>query len=247
MLDGKKNPECVERICFDRWIAWGALAGVFLLALAVRLTDWYFDPVIERDGVFYLEMIRNWPDIQSPPLFPAIVWRLSQLGADVYSGAVGVNMVCGALLPVIFWQMLRWYGCGYRLAFAGSLLVCFCPPLVNLSHSVLRDSLYLLACAVFMAGCIKLWFGKGTGAWLIGAAMMMAGFIRYEAFELLLLLPVILIGAIRHHRMKWSGGLVWAGQICAGMMISLIGCLCVVGAGWQSYRDWFRVIMLRFL
>lgn len=219
---------------------------LFLLSFEIRYWAWYFEPVIARDGVFYLELIQHWPDIQVPPLFPGLVWRLTQCGLNAHDAAWGLNIFCGAMLPVIFYFILMNLCSDRCTAWCGACLIMLHPQLVETSYMIIRDSLYLFFLAGFWLFGIRAFRNKPhtwTGA---GICCILACFTRYESFELLLLFIIAMLSVISlkksyNYAFKSTGWFITGNAF--GILLSII----IINASWVDYYRFWRQILTRFI
>ena len=93
----------------------GCRAMLFLSALALRMLYWHCNPILSRDGIFYiaamgqLEHGRQIPEALStmPPLFFILVRGLVVCGIPAASAGVILNIVVGSLIPISVFDIFR--------------------------------------------------------------------------------------------------------------------------------------------
>ena len=181
------------RIVFD-------ILVICLAALAVRIGYLSLHPMESRDGILYTNFVRQWfllgdaaiPDYTRipPPLYCYTSRLLMYFGITAEIATILVSMVSGVLLfiPLYFAGRIFW---GRRGAFWCGILGTVFPPLVRFSCSRLREGVYYLF--VFSAFAFFFYAAKrirpALNYALCGAMCVLAIFSRYEAFELLLVVP----------------------------------------------------------
>ena len=178
----------------------GCLMFGAVAALAWRLYCWRFDPVISRDGVLYISLIaavRDGGIVSSgygagdlpPLLYVASAAKLAALGMSVEAAAIGLNLICGALLPLLMFLICEQLWHDRKVSFAALAMGIFYPPFVRWSYMIQRESLYLFLVAAAML--LALWSCRKrayAGFFACGVVAALAVWTRYEGVELIVLL-----------------------------------------------------------
>lgn len=177
-------------------------AVIVALAGLMRLREWGADPILGRDEILYINMIRQWHMSGGQtlfnsghggicPMFPYLGSVLMDCGIDAESGAKWINVVSGVLLllPVLRGALLVFRSWSWALL--AILLTAFSPPAITLSALGLRDSLAILIAGI--CGCLLLEFfvSRRWRHLLLGCAFTAVGVLtRLECAELIVLCGV---------------------------------------------------------
>ena len=227
--------------------AWPWLLLCIAAALLVRLYVLYAEQFIDRDAVYYLDLVRQWhagsfrdlmrddPQLYVLPMAYFLFKEAMRLGVDSLTAAYIVNIGLGtALVPLM-------YGCGKEIfasrgmGLLAALLTAFNPLLVDLSVQILRDVAMLFGLAVALWCAVK-GERKSWGWWFpAGIGVAFAVLSRYEAAEALPLAGVYL-------GVDWltgGGGLRQAagkiGCLVLGTLVGLVVFSAVMGVPWEFY------------
>lgn len=175
-------------------------AGIILLAAILRLWGYWLEPCLDRDAITYIMMARTWYDTSSfvefgkaaghgnalMPFYCFLIKSLMHTGSSAETAGILISIIAGSLLPLIVLGIARACRMENGMVYGSALLSAVFPPLVEISHLVLRDSLYL-----FLAGgsiwCILTGIRDRCSGWWAGGGLFLAlaAFTRYEALELL--------------------------------------------------------------
>ena len=126
----------------------------------VALLDRWMEPVISRDGVFYLQMVSSWQETGSYagmlekfsgmdwiPAFPLFLIKfLADCGISPEIAGVGISMVIGSTLPLLVYLMAQEIQSDKRISLAASMLMAFNPSMIELACEIQRDMLYIGLC-----------------------------------------------------------------------------------------------------
>lgn len=183
---------------------WWFLAGIEVLALSIRLFLWYMEPTIARDGVFYLKCAERLAGISgeavpdnffTPLLWSGILAVFLRSGWNAELCGIGLNLLAGVLLPLVVCRGMLELKQSRAAALAAAALTAVHPFAAAASVELLRESLYLLFCAVAVVMALhamrperSIWWWGGAGA-VSGLAVMM----RFEAVEFI---PLVLGGGL---------------------------------------------------
>ena len=168
-----------------------------LVGFAARWIYICTHPMESRDGITYIEFIRDWyargdaaiPDFlqTQPPLFCYLSRALMFCGLSAEAGSLTVNFVAGILLiiPVYFSGKLLFGGKKPGLFLA--LLAAVMPVLVKYSCVRLREGLYFFFLFTTLNFLLHVLWGKKEliCAFLCGLFATTALLVRYEALEML--------------------------------------------------------------
>ncbi len=203
------------------------MAGITVLALGVRLFLWEMEPVISRDGVYYLETARRFSGVSgevipeyffSPPLWIGILGVFFRLGWDTEFWGMGVNLFAGVLLPLVVCCGMLELKQSRMAALAAAALVAVHPSAAALSVVLQRESLYLLCCAVMAVMALR----AAHSVWWWGVAGVMAGFaamLRFETMEFVLLAGCGFLYCVAFRITGWRRSLAALGLYGLGMCL----------------------------
>ena len=124
-----------------------ALAGVLLVALAVRLVVWKHHPIVSVDGTTYIRLARHllggpFIDTQQPPGYPALIAIvLSFVSGNGVLAARVVDLVFGVALLVPFFLLLR-SAFGLLSATLGSIVLALTPLMIRYSVTTMSEAPY---------------------------------------------------------------------------------------------------------
>ncbi len=192
MLNGIKQLPIWDRLASTQ----GLLLGIILLGFALRAARIPIEPVIDKDGVLYVEIANEMAQGRYDEAFgimprvPPLYVFLMSLGVKAGLGAeqtgVAVSLLAGTLLLLAVFFIARPLA-GDKVALAAAFLAATHPYLIRDCSDVMRDPLFFfllfsaLALAVNAAGrdFSRLWYLSGVFA---GLALLT----RSEGNEILL-------------------------------------------------------------
>ena len=238
------------------------LAGLILLAFLLRLFALWLFPIVQRDGILYLEMMNVWNETNSyqevlknfrgvnwiPP-FPLFLMKLLMpLGFSAECSAKVLCIGFGSLLPAIGYGIAWTLTKRQLIAVASGVLFAVHPVLIEFSIQPLRDGFYL-----FWAGLTLLFLCRGmiNGKWydwFAAGVFSAASFLtRYETLEFYLLIFVFLICAPLFQSYPWRRALTHGFVFAAGLVVTLFLVHCLMGTGalfvpnyWSYYQEKWR-------
>ena len=123
------------------------LGVVFLLAVALRLLAWHFQPFVTYDGTAYIGLAQGLlsgqlaPSVYSPG-YPALIASLLWAVRDPVLAATLVSLACGILLVVEVWILAR-RAVGESWALVPVLAVALHPELVRFSALSMSEATFL--------------------------------------------------------------------------------------------------------
>ena len=194
-------------------------AGLTLFALGLRLAFLWLFPIVQRDGILYLEMMEAWDKTGSyqeilkvfrwmkwiPP-FPLYLMKLFMpLGVSAECSARIFSITCGSLVPVIGYGIVWTLTKRQYLAIAAGLLFAVHPVLIEFSTQPLRDVFY-----IFWAGLTLFFLCRGMMKakwydWCAAGVFAAVSFLtRYEALEFIPLALMFLVSAPMFHQSSWK-------------------------------------------
>ena len=204
----------------------------FTLAL---LSKW-LEPVLSRDGVLYLEMVRCWkdsgsyeailaaiPDVVKIPALPLFLIKiLVDCGISPEIAGLGISMFSGSTLPLLVYLMAQEIQSDKRVSLAASILMAFNPPMIELACEVQRDMIYIVFCGWSIFFALKGLLRKLVWPWLpagiLGACAMLT---RYETFEMI---PILFLAFLIFGLKKVIPGK----KICQQAAVYFIACAATV-------------------
>src|SRR5262245_6372601 len=129
--------------------SWAIVAGICLIALALRLWALRNQPWVTVDGTDYIRfseaLAAGRPYLSPfPPGYPALIASMRLVIVDRVAAAALVSAIAGALLPWPVWVLAR-QAVGGRWAIAPALAVALHPILIQFSSLTLSESSYSLA------------------------------------------------------------------------------------------------------
>ncbi len=204
------------------------VAGLLLLALAVRSLAWRQTAVLFNDGPLYLGLARLFAAGEHAaalshdyhPLYPALVAGVHALGAlasaapSWESAAVGVSVAGGVLAVLACYALVRATFGPPEAALVGLLLAVH-PRLVEFTSDVQSEGVYLAAFAsALWLGWRALDAGRPRDAFAVGVASGLAYLARPEGLGVALVVGGIGgLRALRGRRppgpsLRWGAGLL---------------------------------------
>lgn len=184
------------------WKKVGGLGAVVFVAFCLRFFSWWMEPTISRDGVKYIGFVQSWrqfsafddffaanPLFNIPPFFIYLTEFISRnAGVSPEYAALALNIVLGALLVLIAFDLLKEAGASAVICWCAAILTAVHPVLISYSIQVQRENLYLFFCSLFGSCAIRA-LKRNSPVWWIGAGVFSSGafLTRYEGGELFLL------------------------------------------------------------
>ena len=183
---------------------------IFLVSLAIRLAKLIVDPLIMRDAAQYLDLAEIWFESGRysdtflfgnviPPLHLFSIKEMMQFGFSSDLCGRSFALFFGSAIPVLgFLAAYRIrHRIGMALLLAGILAVN--PSLVSYSIQPMRENYYMFSMGVILILAIDAWKSQSHMQWaLCGVMCAVAVFCRYEALEMIVILPIVMLMA------KWK-------------------------------------------
>lgn len=205
------------------------LPGIVLFAVLLRLLAWLQDPVLSRDGVFYLDLAARWlksgdltreaavGDSFVPPLLPFLLKFSAAMHWNGEYFMIGLNILLGSLLCVLIYGIIRAMSGSVKLALTAAILTAVHPELVEWSIQVQREILYLFFSGVFLLCAVYAWQKENYLWWALGGAVWMLGiYSRLEGIGLFLWLAAGSLWMLLRDPSKRM-------KLLTGNMITLLG------------------------
>lgn len=209
------------------------LSGLVILSAGISILALWLEPVISRDGILYLEFVKQWCErdlgieilIRWIPVFPLLLIKwLHCCGIPLESAAAGLNILLRSMLPLIGFGIVIEL-CGQKkLAVASALLLAVHPSLTKLAIEPQRDMVYL-----FFSGLLILFFmlafrrQKWYYAAAAGIAAAAALLSRTETLEIIpltgLLMVIILIKERLHWKIHFQNMMFFAASVVIGLLL----------------------------
>ena len=182
------------------------LAGIVLLALALRLPRFLTAQVVLTEGTTYATIARNLAagrgyvgilgvrDFFVPPLYPLLMAGLMRLGLDALWAGRLLSLILGALLPLPVYWLTRELSGRRAAGFSAALFIAGHPLLIIYAGRVWSETTYsfLVWCGLCCAWA-ALTRGKWTAAALTGLCFGAAYLTRHEGTVYLAVFVVLLV------------------------------------------------------
>ena len=182
------------------------LAGIVLLALALRLPRFLTAQVVLTEGTTYATIARNLAagrgyvgilgvrDFFVPPLYPLLMAGLMRLGLDALWAGRLLSLILGALLPLPVYWLTRELSGRRAAGFSAALLIAGHPLLIIYAGRVWSETTYsfLVWCGLCCAWA-ALTRKKWTAAALTGLCFGAAYLTRHEGAVYLAVFVVLLV------------------------------------------------------
>ena len=238
--------------------AWNTRRNVFyeafLVLVVIVFAGWLrcfcyvHDSTIGRDATQYLHQVENWPNnVYTLPLYQGVLFRLTQLGIPAHSAALWLGMICGTLLPVAIYFLVRELADSRFTAFLAALLTAANPCLVKLSFGMIRDMPFWLLTAIgWWLSAIAFKRRGRFAAAAAGFCFGMTAWLRYESVEAILITLAAACLFVPKAPSKWRDirrtvGCSFCGFVCA-MPFAMIVC----GLPLDFYFLFVRTFYYRF-
>ena len=230
------------------------ITGITLLALGFRLAFLWLFPIVQRDGILYLEMMEAWHrtgnyqemlkefrGLNWIPPFPLYLMKLFMpLGMSAECSARIVSIICGTLVPAIGYGIAWTLTKRQYIAIAAGGLFAVHPVFIEFSTQPLRDGFY-----IFWAGLTLFFLCRGMMEakwydWCAAGAFLAASFLtRYEALEFFPLTLGFLVSASVFHRYSWKKA-VLHGVLFMGAVLFVLLLLHWQMGTWAYFLDSYR-------
>ena len=231
-----------------RWIGWGV---ILLLFCGFRFWHLASGPELQRDAIAYVQMAegryspRN--DIKyDTPRLALYIWLLARgknwFGIPTVPWGIGLSLFAGAAFTALAALWLREIFPDHPCAvWIGTLFAACSPIMVDLSCSVMRESLYLMftAGALFSLTCA--YTRRKIGWWIAaGIGVALSALIRAEGLEFTLFgIALAFFGWFfdrREPKAAWENAFVF---LASELLVLLL-------LGWSigivNQRTWFLLL-----
>lgn len=183
---------------FDR--EFFAASALFAFALAVRLILLCCEPQISRDGCYYIFQSMGLAQEEFPrigmqaPLFPGILKAFFVCGISPLYGGLVLNLLIGAIIPLLIVRLAKNLSISVFWCWFAGFVAAAHPQLADSSIRPERENLYILF-SLLMALALTWGINRGkfTAFWLAGGSGAAAALARFEGWEALPLVVVLLI------------------------------------------------------
>ena len=223
----------------ERYGGWCIAA--FSLAVGAMLFALF--PFPKRDPLVYLAVIRHWVDtgsyaavVDKYPKFGLLTFSFLpvkwgvQLGLPLWPVSIVWMLILNAVTAWAFYRIVVLLTADRRAAFWCGLVFSFHPAVLRHAGLIMRDTPYLMAC---MLCVLCLIYSIRERRWymelLTGAFCALAILCRYEALELLILLPTVSIFYFFHDRFPMRDILRFCGFGIIGFVLSAAALLLLTG------------------
>ena len=165
-----------------------------------------------------------------PPLLPFLIKSMMSAGIPAETAGFAINIILGSLTTLVGFGLALETTENKTIALLTAILIAVHPRINDLSTEVQRDVPYL-----FFSGC-ALWLilvglkRKKSVLWCAaGIALAFSLLLRYEAAELLLLIPAAAFVSALFRRLSWKQALSYAAAFIACTGISFYSLLLLMG------------------
>ena len=181
------------------------VTGFYLISLTVRIIKLILDPVLLRDSAAYLKLAEIWYNsgdylqttVNSFVVPPLPIYTIRKMMEWEYSSEVAgrsIALFLNSMLPVLGYIALSKLFKSKAIRFTGVLFLLLHPSLVSYSIQPLRENYYLFFSGLTIIAVIHAIQKNSLKDWgICGVLSAFTFFCRYEALELLLICPVILL------------------------------------------------------
>ena len=121
---------------------------IVLLAYLIRCGLWFQEPILSRDGVYYLLLAEEkrvtdypMPHEKQAPLFSTILKKMYKIGIDPRKGGILMNIICSTALCWIVSTICHHLRFNRFWCLFCAFLTAIHPELVRNSHELQRESL----------------------------------------------------------------------------------------------------------
>ena len=192
---------------------------IFVLSLGLRISQPFLSDRITKDGVLYVRMAKDLTkehrihkpferNRRIPPLYIYMIAGFAKyLNISFETAGRFISILAGALLifPVFF---ISEYIFDSRIAAISAILICFNPSLVDISATIMRDSLFatlLFSTIFFIIKSINMQNNKSFIFWILsGIFLTLAIATRNEAVEIvgITVVFILLCNSFKRTRLK---------------------------------------------
>lgn len=231
------------------------LWGCFILTLLLRLWyGFYGSPVVSRDGLEYIGIIKEWEQsgqLQSCWYISAVPFYFFRLGAyltgDIAAGILVTNILFGTLMIFPLYGLCRAFDVKKEISLATVFIYAVFTNFIEINAGLLREScgLFFLISGLFcVAEGVKkdkiLWWGAA------GLFFVPAIFSRLEFLEINLVILLFCLLLLFFKKIKLSRLFVWAGGYLAGALISGTLFLLLLAPSPKEMLLFYDLAMFRF-
>ena len=246
------RPEKIHPAVSAQWVV---LGGIVILALLLRIIAFLREPVINRDGIVYIEIAEKWAATgmyeqhNYLPLYPWMMKLLMSCGLNGQMAGVGINILLGTALTVIVWAVLTQCGAEKKICLLAAFILAVHPYAVELSTLMVRDNLFL----GLSGGAIVCWLAvinkfSWTPAVISAVLAALAFLTRYEAMELVWIFIAGILIVPMYGKTTYKKSVLFAAGWLAAVAIVLFAVCAALNTGEQvgiSYSDKFDDIMAK--
>ena len=172
---------------------------IFFASVAVRMMKMIFEPLLLRDGAFYLRLAETWNrtgdyseltrelTIVPPPPLWCIKTLMNFCGSAEIAGR-SLSLFLGGLIPVIGFWAAKELTHNSRISLVAALCFIFHPNLVSYSIQPMRENFNILLIGLLIITMVRNYRKTMMARWFIcGVIIGTAFFCRYEALEFLII------------------------------------------------------------
>lgn len=232
-----------------------ALAIIVFIALLLRVAIWFYEPVMNRDGILYIEIAETWFNsgeyLQHHylPMYPWLIKTVMILGVSPHIAGVVINIVLGSVLPILMYLIIRCCSNSKEIALSAALIMAVHPSAMELSRQLIRDNLYLFFSGIAIIGILKALKSENLLWWaLVGVATGANLLTRYESLEFVILVTLYFLVAkicgIMSYKQMIRSSVIWLTTVIATFFI-LATAMNVTEQVYQSYGNIINSTLIR--
>ena len=229
---------------------------LFLLSILLSAICFLLEPTISRDGIFYLDLIREWVETDQnpikrhylPPLPLYLIKLLTEAGLPIGFAGVSLNIFLGGGLTLIIYWIAMEVTSERKIAFWSAVFMMLSPTRTALSIEVQRDMMYLFFCGLLIAFLVsgirrRKWF-----YWMCAGICFACSFLsRYETLEFIPILFFIFLFLGFRTVVPLKNLLGHGLSFCAGCAAALLLLICTMGVQNYLFVNYWRNLRRRWL
>lgn len=210
---------------------------ILFVGMTIRISYYCLNPILNRDSILYCEIAQKWHETNSSKtalesrvgetpfgyiyvLKKGVDWGIP---VETWGRFVGITASLFYLISVYAIGLMLFQGYGAEILL---LLASIQPATAQFALTLLRDPLCLAFYTFSILALLKI-FSKKNSLWVIAFTISstLAFFLRYEAFELILLFFLLSgFSLIKNHDLKrfcLSGGICLSGFFLLSIVLLL--------------------------
>ena len=222
---------------------------IFLASIAVRLFKLAMEPLLVRDGAFYLRLAETWNKTgdyselnQELTIVPPLpLWCIKTLmnfcGSAEIAGR-SLSIFLGGLISVVGFLLAKEITHNSRISLIAALCFIFHPHLVSYSIQPLRENYYILLIGLLLITMVRNFRNVRTTRWFVcGVILGTAFFCRYEALEFF----IIVLTEIAFLKLKKNSIVPFFASVCIFLLAFALTSLSLLTCTGGDYSFVYRI------